>query len=406
MLGGRNLSSTLSASFPSSLTRWERAAAQDAVYGTLRHLGALRNYLAQLLHQPTPQPHLECLLLVALFQLQFSRVAPHAVVQHAVEAAAALGAPRARGLVNAVLRNFLRQRDDIVLRATASEEGRYSYPAWWIDRIRVQHPSNWSSLLGAGNEHPPMSLRVNQRQISTSDYLAALREAEIDARLAGPSAVMLTLPHPVSDLPGFEAGWVSVQDVGAQLAAPFLDAGSGMRVLDACAAPGGKAGHLLELADLELLALDKDGTRLLRMRENLARLGLSAQVIEGDAANPRAWWDGQTFDRILADVPCSASGVVRRHPDVKWLRRESDLPQFAAQQAAILDALWQTLARGGKLLYSTCSVFRDENQDQVTRFLDRHSDARPLTLPGLPPDGMLLPDNNHDGFFYALFHKD
>ena len=404
VLGGRSL-----AALPDGLARlegWERAAFQDATYGALRHLGELRACLALLLRQPLPQGILECLLIVALYQLRHTRAAPHAVVDHAVDCAAAIGSPRAKALVNAVLRNFLRDRDGVVARARATEEGRFSYPRWWIDRVRRQYPAEWSAILEAGNEHPPFTLRVRTSRMSAAGYLERLHADGIEARQTGASAVTLARALPVADVPGFAAGDVSVQDAGAQLAAPLLDVREGMGVLDACAAPGGKAAHILELARVRLLALDDDQPRLERVRQNLDRLGLAADVVHGDATAPATWWDGAPFDRILADVPCSASGVVRRHPDVKWLRRPTDVAGFAESQAGLLDALWQTLCRGGKLLYATCSVFCEENQDQADRFLSRHRDARRLPVAGLPDDGMLLPNRDHDGFFYALFEKD
>ena len=223
---------------------------------------------------------------------------------------------------------------------------------------------------------------------------------------SGQSGILLEQPVAVDRLPGFSAGQVSVQDGGAQLAASLLDVADGMRVLDACAAPGGKTAHLLELADLDLTALDHDSKRLQKVEQNLRRLGLKAECLVGDAAEPQKWWDGKPFQRILADVPCSASGVVRRHPDIKWLRRESDIAQFAAQQASILDALWRCLEQGGKLLYVTCSVFAEENSRQVAAFLQRHADAELLPLPGrAEPDLQLLPDQEHDGFYYALLAK-
>jgi 16S rRNA (cytosine967-C5)-methyltransferase len=237
-------------------------------------------------------------------------------------------------------------------------------------------------------------------------YLNRLRDDGIEAWRTGASAVTLAKPIPVTEIPGFPDGIVTVQDAGAQLAAPILDPRDGMRVLDACAAPGGKAAHVLDLADVQLLALDREKPRLQRIRENFDRLRLSADVVQGDAAATSEWWDGRLFDRILADVPCSASGVVRRHPDVKWLRRPADLASFAATQQAILDALWHTLSRGGKLLYATCSVFREENQDQADRFLSRHRDAQRLPVSAVPEGGVLLPNHIHDGFFYALFEKD
>lgn len=406
VLGGRSLGALLDDPDAVALEGWARAAFLDAIYGTLRHLGEFRACLAQLLRQPLPQRIVECLLLVALYQLRYTRAAPHAVVDHAVDCTAALGAPRARRLVNAVLRSFLRDADGVVARAHATPEGRFSYPSWWIEKLRLQYPAAWTGVLEAGNEHPPFTLRVRIARMAVDRYLEWLHAEGIEAHQTGPSAVTLGRAMPVAEIPGFAAGLVSVQDAGAQRAAPLLDVQDGMRVLDACAAPGGKAAHILELARVRLLALDCDGARLRRVRENLDRLGLAAEVVAGDATAPGDWWDGTPFDRILADVPCSASGVVRRHPDVKWLRRPDDPARFAAQQATLLDALWHTLRGGGKLLYATCSVFREENQDQADRFLSRHRDARRLPVAALPDDGMLLPNRDHDGFFYALFEKD
>lgn len=404
VLGGSSLAALLDG--PERLEGWERAASRDVVYGALRHLGELRACLAELLRQPLQHGILESLLLVALYQLRYSRAAPHAVVDHAVDCAEQIGAPRARALVNAILRNFLRDRDGIVARAHATDEGRFSYPAWWIDKVRTQYPLEWAAVLEAGNEHPPFTLRVRASRMSVESYLDWLHTEGIEARQTGASAVTLARPIPVAEVPGFAAGDVSVQDAGAQTAARLLDVQDGMRVLDACAAPGGKTAHVLDLARVRLVALDCDKPRLVRVQENLDRLGLAADVVQGDAKTPAAWWDGTPFERILADVPCSASGVVRRHPDVKWLRRPTDVAGFAASQAVLLDALWQTLRRGGKLLYATCSVFREENQHQADRFLSRHRDARRLPGAALPEDGMLLPNRNHDGFFYALFKKD
>lgn len=262
-----------------------------------------------------------------------------------------------------------------------------------------------------GNAHPPMSLRVNAKKISVSDYLQLLSHQAIEASQMGSQGVMLKTPLPVEKIPGFLEGIVSVQDDGAQWAAPLLDVQNGMRVLDACSAPGGKAGHLLELAEVALTALDDDDKRLQRVQQNLDRLQKKAVCLVGDASQS-AWWDGQVFDRILADVPCSASGIVRRHVDIKWLRRETDIEKFAQTQAKILPNLWQMLAKGGKLLYVTCSVFYEENQQQIEQFCQQHADAKRLQIdfstthfPANAQGGQLLPSMTHDGFFYALLQK-
>ncbi len=413
VLGGRNLNQALSAFLRAApgLVPQQRAALQDLSYGTLRFYGQLVRVLEQLLHQPVQDTQLRCLLLVALYQLQYSKAAPHAVVDHAVRAVRKRNAA-ASGLVNAVLRNFLRKRDALLAVAAGSEEGRYSYPQWWIDAVKAQYGERAEVILLAGNQHPPMTLRVNRRRTTPADYLALLAQHDIQASLIEPDAVLLQRPVPVDKLPGFFDGLVSVQDAGAQYAAHLLDVHDGMCVLDACAAPGGKSTHLLEVAQLDLLALDKDAQRLDQVRENMQRLQLHARLQIGDAVQPADWWDGKPFQRILADVPCSASGVVRRHPDIKWLRRAEDIEGFAQQQAQILSALWRLLASDGKLLYATCSIFARENRQVISEFLQQHDDARqlPLSAPNLNkgqllPDDQFLPDDQHDGFFYALLHK-
>jgi 16S rRNA (cytosine967-C5)-methyltransferase len=411
LVNGRNLNQVLEESLRNNKT-WtsaQRAALQDLSYGTLRFYGQLAAVLNLLLHKPLQDERVRFLLLVALSQLHYGKSAQHAVVDHAVRAAHTLN-PRVSGLVNAVLRNFLRNQAILIEQAAQHAEGKYSYPQWWIDMLQAQYGERSSAILEAGNRHPPMTLRVNQRRSSTSDYLALLAQYQMSAKVIGPDALQLDKPVSVDKLPGFSAGMVSVQDAGAQYAARLLDARDGMRVLDACAAPGGKAAHILELAAVELLALDKDENRLQRVAENLKRLGLTAQLVAGDAADPDSWWDGRYFQRILADVPCSASGVVRRHPDIKWLRRRADIAGFAAQQLGILCSLWRLVEQDGKLLYATCSVFQQENEQVITAFLAQQPDVLrlPVAMAGHLPDnneGQLLPNDQHDGFFYALLHK-
>ena len=413
VLDGASLTSVLQETWRDhpSLSGQQRGAIQDISYGTLRFYGQLDALLGLLLKKPLQHQDLRCLLLVGLYQLQYSKSSPHAVVDHAVSSSSGLGGSKqnkgAPGLVNAVLRNFMRQRATLLTQATKTDVGRHSHPQWWIDRIREQYPNDYQAILEAGNQHPPMTLRVNRRKVKVADYREQLQECGMTAHSLWDDALILAQPVGVERLPGFSSGLVSVQDAGAQLAAPFLDVRDGMRVLDACSAPGGKTAHLLELADVEMTAIDHDDIRLSRVAQNLTRLELKAhRLICADAARPIEWWDDKPFDRILADVPCSASGVTRRHPDIKWLRRETDLPHFAANQQKILDALWQTLARDGKLLYATCSVFAEENKLQVTKFLSHHPDARPLPLSRMEElDGQLLPGPQHDGFFYTLLHK-
>lgn len=384
-------------------TPGERGALQDIVYGSLRQLGRLDAWLAALLERPLTDPELGWLLRVAIYQLAYTRAPAHAVVHNAVDAA---GEGWRRGLANAVLRNFQRRRAELEKLADAQPRARWSHPDWWIAKLQAEHPDHWQGVLEASQQHPPFTLRVNCRHGDVAGYLQRLTEAGMTARQTGPDAVTLDKAVPVHTLPGFDAGDVSVQDAGAQWAARLLDAQPGERILDACAAPGGKTGHILERADVILTAVDADVARLARVEENLNRLQLEATLIEGDAAQPETWWDGQPYDRILADVPCSASGVVRRNPDIKWLRRPDDIPQFAAQQAVMLEALWRLLAPGGTLLYATCSLFNEENDGQVRAFLARHAgDAERCPLPEPLTDGSLLPDAEHDGFFYALLRK-
>lgn len=397
---GRTLTDALAhAQRSTDLSASERGALQDICYGSLRQLGTLRFILRKLIAKPLPVLEIERLLLVALYQLLFTRAAEYAVVDQAVESAGRLSHGKFKGLVNGVLRNAQRQRDELLAAAQRDNEARYNHPRWWIQRLRAAYPTQWAEVLDASNLHPPMTLRINARTGSAEMYVARLAAAGMGARALDAQAVRLEVPCNVRELPGFAEGHVSVQDWGAQQAARWLDVQPGMRVLDACAAPGGKTGHLLELADIQLTALDVDALRLKRVQENLDRLGLSATLQAADAANLETWWDGQPFDRILADVPCSASGVVRRHPDIKWLRRATDFAALGRQQGALSDALWQTLAAGGQMLYATCSIMPEENRQQVDAFLSRHTDARLLQ------DQQLLPTADQDGFYYALLGK-
>lgn len=410
VLAGASLTGVMQSSWQanSELTRQQKGAIQDLSYGVLRFYGQLETVLELLLKKPLRNDNLHHLLLVGLYQLQYSRASSHTVVNQAVSASRTLeNAKGMQGLVNAVLRNFIRQRKTLLEQAKKKEIGCYSHSQWWVDKLRAQYPQNYQAIIEAGNKRPPMTLRVNQRAISVQDYCKLLSDNYMEAELLWHGALTLTQPVPVDKLPGFAKGWVTVQDAGAQLAAPLLDVHDGMRVLDACAAPGGKSTHLLELADISLTILDCDEARLTQVKQNLARLQMQVeQLVCGDAANPDEWWNGEGYDRILADVPCSASGVVCRHPDIKWLRRERDLPQFAANQELILNALWKILKRGGKLLYVTCSVFAEENCMQIERFLQDHADASQLPLEeAMLENGQLLPSMQHDGFFYTLLQK-
>ena len=379
-------------------------AIRDLTYRALRAYGRDERKLSILLSRKPADPMHYALLLVAIERLQSRPDSAHTTVSQAVEAARVLGGERCAGLVNAVLRNAQRRGPELSAAVQGNDAAYWQHPSWWIERVRADHPHAWQQVLEQGNVQAGMALRVNPRRCSVAAYLEALAAAGIGARAVGVQGVLLDQPCPVSLLPGFDRGWASVQDLGAQQAALRLDVQAGMRVLDACAAPGGKTGHVLELADCDLLALDLSPARSQRVTDTLHRLDLSARVVSADCAQPHTWWDGRHFDRILADVPCSASGVVRRHPDAKWLRRADDVARFARTQRRILEALWQVLAPGGKFLYATCSVFRTENQDQVAEFVQRHDDCNRLPLDA-GADIQLLPRPEHDGFYYALLQK-
>lgn len=379
-----------------------RGAIRDLAAETLRDYGRGEFALQGLLRKPLPL-ELHALMLVAISRLSRFPDASYTIVDQAVEAAGVF-ASGLRGVINGVLRTVLRNRDRLAFAEASDPVVRHAHPDWWVQLLQQHYPEAWQRVLEMGNQKPPMTLRINRRHGSVAEYHARLREAGIAFTPLDNEAVLLEKPLAVSQLPDFAAGAVSVQDAGAQRAARLLDLRPGMRVLDACAAPGGKAAHILELQDVQLTALELDPRRAEKIVENFTRLQLQGEVKVGDASEVRSWWDGEAFDRILADVPCSASGVVRRHPDIKWLRRYDDIGGFVTQQRKILAALWQTLAPGGKLLYATCSVFEQENRKQIQDFCRTHADARWLPIND-EPDCQLLPASNQDGFYYALLEK-
>jgi 16S rRNA (cytosine967-C5)-methyltransferase len=405
--GGSALPQALAAVFAATgATPQARGAMQDIAYRTMRQRGTVAALLQLLVNRAPEPPLLQALLCCSLALALSPEEAAYetfTVVDQAVSAAAAEpGIAHAKGMVNAVLRRFLREREALLRAARNDPEALWNYPAWWIEAARAAWPHDWQALLAAGNGAPPLTLRVNRRKTTVEDYLHALESHGMAATRVGPAAVRLEQAVPVERIPGFGQGLVSVQDAAAQLAAPLLDLQDGMRVLDACAAPGGKTGHILECADVDLLALDQDSLRLTRIEQNLQRLQLQAKVTQGDASD-RTWWDGQPFDRILADVPCTASGIVRRHPDIRWLRRKSDTARLAGLSAQILDNLWQMLRPDGKFLFVTCSVWPQESEAQAAAFA-RRTGALRLAAPGqlLPAAGA---QEDHDGLFYALFQK-
>lgn len=417
---GRTLETALAANIREDRSR---PAVQSLAFGTVRWHPELDACLAQMLDRNKGHsPEIHALVLVGLFQLLHGATPAHAAVSETVEAARALGRSRAAGFVNALLRRFQREREAIIEAAHLDPAARHAHPAWLLEAFERDWPDEWRSIAAAGNAEPPMWLRVNIRRGTPDDYRARLASACMDAKSCefAPEALRLGAPVDVARLPGFANGEVSVQDAAAQLAPRLLDARGGMRVLDACAAPGGKACHVLErTAGLaELVALDIDARRAERIESNLARLGLEAKVLVGDATIPAAWWDGRPFQRVLLDVPCSGTGVIRRHPDIKLLRRATDIPRFAMQQAALLRACFTLLAPAGRLVYASCSILSAENADVVRAFLDAEPAAADVTesarllLPGALPwlaarPGIALPSGaaDADGFYYACLEK-
>ena len=405
-----------------------RPGVQALLFQVLRHLG-LAEAVRQQLAPRKPAPAADALLCTALALACEPGNAPYepfTLVNQAVEAAKASSATRPQAaFINACLRRFLREHDGLLDAARLDEQALWNHPLWWIRRLRQDHPAHWQAILQANNRQAPMVLRVNKQKSTPALYQQALAAINIDSSLVGDDGVLLHRARPVHELPGFAEGVVSVQDAAAQQAAPLLlqglDTGRPLRVLDACAAPGGKTAHLLEWAGpqaaLQVTALDVDPQRCERIRDTLARLQLQAQVLAQDAGRPQDWWQqhcgGELFDAILLDAPCTASGIVRRHPDVRWLRRESDVAQLARIQAHLLATLWPLLRPGGRLLYCTCSVFRAEGDGQVQALLAHNTDARLMPspghlLPGMGSNGKGVPDNlsgEHDGFFYALLQK-
>jgi len=414
--GGRSLDRALAAALADRPDL--RPAVQHATYTAVRHLAA-SDRLVELLAARPPAAEVSALLAVALAQLQTNSYPDFVVVDQAVNSArSSLHTRAAAGFVNALLRNFLRQRAELLSKLQLDETVHYNLPQWWIARLRCAYPAEWASVASGQQQPPPLVLRVNVSRLSVDRYLGNLHEANIDATRVGEQAVWLSTPRPVASIPGFARGEVSVQDAGAQLAAVWLDAQPGMRVLDACAAPGGKTAHLAELGATDVTALEIDPARVARIEENLRRGGLTARVVTGDALKPESWLPAihagaAPFDRILLDAPCTASGIVRRHPDIPWLRRSADVAQLTTVQRELLDALWPLLKVGGRLLYVVCSLFPEEGHEQIDQFLGRHPEACLLPLPvaQLLPTAARAPawqsgvPTLHDGFFYALLEK-
>ena len=414
---GRSLSDALPAAVQRLADPRQRALVQELSYGTLRWYYRLEALLELLLKRPLKQRDVDvrCVLLVGLYQLDQLAMPQRVAINETVQATRALNKQWASGLVNAVLRNYQRQAADLDEAVAAGGVAGYAHPAWLIARLQTDWPHDWERMLMANNARPSFSLRVNRQRVTRTEYLETLSDRSLDAvplehTVAG---IRLQKPLPVESLPGFAAGYVSVQDGAAQLAAGLLDLHPGQRVLDACAAPGGKTAHLLELEPglAGVTAVDLDARRLARIGENLSRLSLHADLVPGDAAEPSGWWDGQKYERILLDVPCSATGVIRRHPDIKLLRRPDDIEKLVSAQARLLKAVWPLLSSGGMLLYCTCSVLADENSGQIANFLKTHKGAAELPIAAVwgrecRHGRQVFPgENEMDGFYFACLTR-
>jgi len=391
----------------------DRAFVQALCYGVMRWYWRLDYLLGLLTRKPIKDLDLRMLALLGLYQLKYTRVKPHAAVAETVSAARRKA--WAKPLLNGILRTYLREQPTLETRLEEKAAVAEAHPEWLVSELQRDWPDRYAEILRQNNLAPPLVLRVNRLAISREDYLEQLAQGGIPASASpvGESGVVLESPMPVEGLPGFAKGWISVQDGAAQLAAPLLELKPGLRVLDVCAAPGGKLMHILEACpDLkDVVAIDISPERVARIHDNLARAGLNAKVLAADAANPEAWWDGQAFDRILLDAPCSATGVIRRHPDIKVLRKPGDLAGLLESQRRILDAAWSMLAPGGLLLYATCSILRQENEVRIAEFLKTHSDAVDAPIEAAWGEAVshgrqiLTGDRGMDGFYYARIAK-
>lgn len=414
VLGGRSLDDAL-VQADVGLSPPERSLLRALCYGVLREHAKLAALASAMLRNrpPSDAPQIGALIEVGLHQLRSMRISPHAAVSQTVAACDALDSPGHRGLVNALLRRYLRERETLEARLPTDPTITWSYPGWLVEQIRRDWPENWQDILDAGNQHAPLSLRVNRRLCTRANYLGKLRAAGLAAiEIAdAPDALVLENPVPVERLPGFGHGECSVQDVSAQLAVELLQLEPGLRVLDACAAPGGKTAHMLERCELQqVLAVDSDPSRLARVEQTLNRLGLRADTLAFDVGRLRERWSGPLFDRILLDAPCSGTGVIRRHPDIKWLRRAEDIPRLADDQLRLLFALWPLVAPGGRIVYATCSILVTEGEDVVRQFLMRQPDAKHEAIAanwGEPRrlGRRIAPGGNWDGFYYAVLRK-
>ena len=381
---------------------------KDMVYGAVRDLGKSYFYINKLVKNKIENRCLESLLHIVLFQISHARSNNFTLVNQAVDASKKIDHKKS-SFINAVLRSFLRNKNGLEKQLNENESAMYSYPKWWIEKVKDQYPRNWKDILVIGNQRPPLSLRINLKKIGVKEYSSILDDHEINHTLVGGECLIINTPLGVNKIPGFSEGKVSVQDFGAQLAAHIIDLKKDQKVLDACAAPGGKACHMLELNLIQLLAIESDKKRTIKIQENINRQGFTAKILNAKISSQNEWWDKKLFDRILLDVPCSASGIVRRHVDIKWLRRINDFKSFGDDQLDLLRSAWPMLQKNGKLLYATCSIFEEENRDVIEKFKQDSSNVSELSI-NFPLNivhikNQILPSNNHDGLFYALLQK-
>ncbi|MEQ1439153.1 16S rRNA (cytosine(967)-C(5))-methyltransferase RsmB [Fontimonas sp. SYSU GA230001] len=413
VLRGRSLDDALEPAAARLKLPADAAMLRLLAYGVLRELSMLQWLSGRLLDKPlAADDEVAALILVGLFQLRTLRTPAHAAIHETVEGVELLKRPQAHGLVNAVLRRYAREAAALEQKPPADPAILHSHPTWLVEKLRQDWPQQWQAILQANNRQGPLTLRVNRRRLTRDDYLERLAEMHIGASAHPHAADAVTLAEarPVEKIPGFNSGRVSVQDASAQLAVELLDLSPNLRVLDACAAPGGKTAHMLERADVQVHALDSDAQRLIRIDENLRRLKLQAQMMAGDAGEPARWWDRVPYDRILLDAPCSGTGVIRRHPDIKWLRRDTDIAGLQQQQLRLLKALWPLLKPGGRLVYATCSVLRDEGDEIISRFrlLGEHLRVVPITAgwgERTEPGRRIAPGDAGDGFYYSVLEK-
>ena len=409
VLLGKNLDKSFELIFKKYINNIENVSQiKDMVYGAIRDLGKSNFYIDKLVKNKIENKCIESLLHIVLFQICHARSNNFTLVNQAVEASKKIDYKKS-SFINAVLRSFLRNKDVLQKELKLNLSAFYSYPKWWIDKVKEQYPENWQVILDIGNQRPPLTIRINKRKIKFKEYSKILDKEKINYTSVAGECLILDKAREVNKIPGFLDGMVSIQDFGAQLAAHIIDLEDNQKVLDACSAPGGKACHMLELKEIQLLAVESDKKRIMKIHDNLKRENLTAKILHEKVAAKNEWWDKQYFDRILLDVPCSASGIVRRHVDIKWLRRTNDFKIFSNNQLELLRAVWPMLKKKGKLLYITCSIFEEENRNVIERFkqdLNNISELK-ITFPSnvVHINNQLIPSNNHDGLFYALLKK-